>query len=157
MVVLPVLLLLGVEPLTLTLTLTLPLTLTLTLTLTRFRDARTGNSTVTAASPPLSELKRDNVLDWLAWSLWGTNYDRMGAGDRAELSLVFSMLEARLGEDTPGTPADGQAGSSQAGLRLPFRFPPGRAPHVSSMQLEPRPFPPYTPLRARYLVITPHR
>ena len=110
-----------------------------------FRDARTGNSTVTAASPPLSELKRDNVLDWLAWSLWGTNYDRMGAEDRAELSLVFSMLEARLGEDMPGTPTDGQAGSSQAGLRLPFRFPPGRAPHVSSMQLEPRPSLPTRP------------
>ena len=55
-----------------------------------FRDARTGNSTVTAASPPLSELKRDNVLDWLAWSLWGTNEDRMDAADRAELSLVSS-------------------------------------------------------------------
>ena len=50
------------------------------------------------------------------------------------------MLEARLGEATLGTPgaaADdpaGQAGQAgQAGL--PFRFPPGRTAHVTSMKL----------------------
>lgn len=55
-----------------------------------FRDSRTGNGTASAASPALSELKRDNVLDWLAWSLWGTNEEHMDSDERAELILVRS-------------------------------------------------------------------
>ena len=66
-----------------------------------FRDAKTdkagksGNGTATAASPPLSALRRDNVLDWLAWSLWGTDESEMRSEDRAELNLVFGTLGSK--------------------------------------------------------------
>jgi len=85
-------------------------------------------------SPPLSALRRDNILEWLGWSLWGVAESQLAPTERAQLFAALEMLEARLSDEMPlqdeALRAQGAAGDSKV-----FRFPPGRNGAVKSMLL----------------------
>ena len=85
------------------------------------------------STPPLSALRRDNVLEWLGWSLWGVAESQLAPTERAQLFAALEMLEARLTDEMPLQDEALRAQGIDASKV--FRFPPGRNPSIKSMLL----------------------
>ncbi|GMH82628.1 hypothetical protein TrST_g12519 [Triparma strigata] len=65
-----------------------------------------------------SELKKENLADWLAWAFWARKVEELGAEEEEEIEQMITLVEEWAGEGGEGGELDGGRNDSLISMRL---------------------------------------